>query len=566
MIKCQICQKECRDVRGLSSHIVQSHKILCKEYYNTYLKKEHDGICLMYGQIPSCKRETKFHNLKDGYSKCCSSKCVSNLPENKRKQSEKSIASYSKNRETCLKKYDVDHPMKVPEIKEKVISKVIANYGGIGFSSPSIYQSIKDTIVHQYGVDHPMKVPEIKEKFNNTVFTKYNTQNVSSVFEFKEKRKYTHLAKYGVTNISKLDSVKAKKKERCLVKILPRVVEILDKNNIEILDEYSSAHEIIEVKCKKCQTKYQTSYFGLSRNGGKCPNCFPRNSGTSNEEKEVLDFIKSLGFKDQEILENSRKVVSKELDIYIPELKVAIEYDGLYWHSDKMILNPQYHLNKTLECEEREIRLIHIFSDEWNLKQDIVKSRLKQILNKSDSEKIHARKCQIKEIDSNLKNTFLENFHIQGKDSSAIKIGAFYNDKLISVMTFSHGNISKGSKSKENVWELNRFCTNSNYHTPGIAGKLLSYFKRNFQWKEIYSYADRRWSRGDLYYQLGFMMDHVTKPNYWYTKDFYTRIHRFNLKKRPNEPKDISESILRFQEGYSKIWDCGSLKFIIKQK
>jgi len=127
-------------------------------------------------------------------------------------------------------------------------------------------------------------------------------------------------------------------------------------------------------------------------------------------------------------------------------------------------------------------------------------------------------------------------------------------------MTFSVGNISKGSKSIEGIWELNRFCSNSKYHIPGIAGKLLKYFERNYEWKEIFSYADIRWSTGNLYYQLGFELEKTTEIGYWYVKNF-NRIHRFNLRKTKDEPKDIPEWKLRNEQGYYRIWDCGKLKF-----
>jgi hypothetical protein len=129
-------------------------------------------------------------------------------------------------------------------------------------------------------------------------------------------------------------------------------------------------------------------------------------------------------------------------------------------------------------------------------------------------------------------------------------------------MTFSHGNISKGSKNIENIWELNRFCSNYNYHIPGIASKILSYFKKNYEWKEIFSYADRRWSDGNLYYKLGFELDLTTKPNYWYVKGL-NRIHRFTLRKKSEEPKDIPEWVLRSKEGYHRIYDCGHYKFVL---
>jgi len=209
-------------------------------------------------------------------------------------------------------------------------------------------------------------------------------------------------------------------------------------------------------------------------------------------------------------------------------------------------------------------RLIHIFEDEWILKKDIVKSRLKHILGKTeDLTHIGARECIIKEISSKEKDEFLEQFHIQGKDVSKVKLGAFYKHQLVAVMTFSHGSLAKGVKHQNPlVWELNRFCSHSDFIISGIASKLLEYFKRNYTWHKIFSYADRRWSDGNLYEKLGFQLDHVTQPNYWYVGDF-ERIHRFNLRKRPEEPKDIPEHILRLQEGYIRVWDCGNLKFVL---
>ena len=130
-------------------------------------------------------------------------------------------------------------------------------------------------------------------------------------------------------------------------------------------------------------------------------------------------------------------------------------------------------------------------------------------------------------------------------------------------MTFSSGNISKGSIYKEGVWELNRFCSNYNFHIPGIASRMLDFFKKKYNWIEIYSYADRRWSKGNLYEQLGFKVQGKPRLNYWYVKN-YERIHRFNLRKKPDEPKNISERILRLSEGYLIVWDCGNLKFVLK--
>jgi len=546
-VECRICKRECK-LSGLSSH-VRGHKLSYKDYYDKYLKKENEGLCL------TCGKETKFIGLLKGYCRFCSSKCSFSNKETKKKI-----------KQTNLERHGVENVSQNKEVQEKIKQTNLEKYGGTGFQAKDLADKTKQTMLEKYGVEYAIQNKDLEKKIKETNLEKYGVDNIFKSKEFQEDLKTKNLEKYGVENISQVQEIQEKISNTKLNKFLPRLSFFLDNLNIDSdLSTYKNDRTEFNAKCKKCGTEFQTKYTNLCQGCNKCPSCFPVTSGKSNEEKEVLEFIKTLDL-DSEILENTREIINpKELDIYIPKLSLAIEYDGLYWHSEEMILDPKSHLNKTLDCEKQNIKLIHIFSDEWNLKQDIVKSKLKQILHRSNATKIHARECVIREIKPSIKDEFLEKYHLQGKDLSKIKLGAFYNDELVSVMTFGHGSISRGTKKQNSlIWELSRFCTNYNYHIPGIAGKLLSYFKKNYEWKEIYSYADRRWSNGDLYYKLGFTLDRVTRPNYWYTKDFITRIYRFNLRKTKNDPKDIPERILRIQEGYSRVWDCGLLKFVMR--
>lgn len=370
-----------------------------------------------------------------------------------------------------------------------------------------------------------------------------------------------------LTNIKKwvdVEEQKQKLQNTIMKKKIPLIRKILKEiYNIELISG-------LKLKCCQCGSILHKNYSDIYH-GYPCEICKHLYLGTSKQKNEILNFIKNILPVDIEIIQNCGSLIKNpdtnkfcEIDIYIPSLKIGFEYDGFY-HPLKEYKDFKYHLNKTEECEKLGIQLIHIFEDEWILKRDIVKSRIKQILNANTSKRIHARKCEIIELSPQIKNNFLDKFHIQGKDSANIKLGALYINELVSVMTFSKGNISKGSGNKKGIWELNRFCSDSKYHIPGIAGKLLSYFKRNFEWEEIFSYADRRWSQGNLYHQLGFKLEHITQANYWYLKDFQ-KIHRFNLRKRPDEPRNVTEWTLRQQEGYTRVWDCGSLKFLTKKE
>jgi len=378
---------------------------------------------------------------------------------------------------------------------------------------------------------------ETQEKFEETCLDRYGNKNLNKVESIKEKINNTKKLK-SKENPNYLKNIRLKRTENILKKRLPVIKKFLNNIDLEIISNYKHTQEDIKVRCLKCGTIFITKHFKLLYEYGKCPTCYPYIYNCSKVEKELIKFLKSL---DLIFTEKDRNILNgKELDIYIPSKNIAIEFDGLYWHSE-LFKDKRYHLNKTEECLNKNIQLIHIFEDEWVFKQDIVKSRLKQILGINNSERIHTKEYEIKEIDSKIKNEFLNKYHIQGEDRSLIKLGAFYNDELMSVMTLS--------KNIKSIYKLSRFCSNDNYHIPGIAGKLLLYFKNNYQWNEIYSYTDRRWSEGNLYYKIGFELDSITKLNYWYIKRL-DRINRFNLGKR-------------LKKGYHKIWDCGYYKFKI---
>jgi hypothetical protein len=298
-------------------------------------------------------------------------------------------------------------------------------------------------------------------------------------------------------------------------------------------------------------------------NGVRCPTC--GNNGTSVQEQDLINHIEALEI---DINVRDRLLIKpKELDVVVPSKKIAIEYCGLYWHSELMDKNNDYHIDKLKKCNNAGYKLITIFEDEWVNKKEIVLSRLKNILNvKKGIKKLYARNLIVKEIDTKSARQFCEKNHLQGYTGSTIKLGAFYNDELVSVMTFSKPSLAKGSNSKTNphTWELSRFCSKLSYRVVGVASKLLSYFKKHYVWIEIFSYSDRRWSDGNLYEQLGFQFTENTKPNYWYFVDGgAVRKHRFALRKQPNEPKDTTEWELRQAQGWNRIWDCGNKKYVM---
>lgn len=246
---------------------------------------------------------------------------------------------------------------------------------------------------------------------------------------------------------------------------------------------------------------------------------------------------------------------------------VGIEYNGNIHHTDWFGgKDKNYHLDKTVKSNNSGYGLIHIFSDEWLNNKDIIIHKLMHLLGVSDSIKIGGRKCIIKEIQTEIKNEFLDTYHIQGRDSSTVKLGAFYDDILIGVMTFK----IKDSK----IYELTRFATNYSYSISGLGSKMLKFFINNYKPNNIISFADRRWTlnaHDNLYTKLGFKLVKILNPDYKYfhSKDkSQLRYHKFGfrknilIKKYPNLLNiSMTETEMVKKLGYDRIWDCGLFKY-----
>lgn len=289
-------------------------------------------------------------------------------------------------------------------------------------------------------------------------------------------------------------------------------------------------------------------------------------SNVSKGELEILEFIRTI---DPDVKNSVKTLISPyQLDIYSEKYRIAIEYNGLAYHSETFgKKDKNYHLTKTILCEEKNIKLIHIFEDEWHFRKEIVKTKIESIFGKK-TDRIGARKCVIKPVIPEEKNNFLNKNHIQGEDRSLHNIGLYYSKELVAIMTFCRPRIFMGHKKYElGEYELSRYATSKSII--GGASKLLNYFIKKHNPKKIISYADRRWSsniNNTMYDMLGFKKVRINKPNYWYLKHYKIRSHRYGFTKQriinelggdPN--KTEIQNMLEL--GYDRIWDCGTIKY-----
>jgi len=490
-----------------------------------------------------CNGEVVFKgNLNKGYSDFCSLSCANINGDLSKRQKESIMDKYGvistnnlesvkeKKKESYLKRYGVDNPMKSEEVKNK----------------------IKEVSIETYGVDNPMKIDYVKNKHRDTIIELYGVNNVFESDLIKDKIKKTNNKNLGVDYPTQSNVVKLKLKERALDKLKIKYPFIIS------IDGYD-----LTCYCNTCETNFFINRVLLNeRNNegyGLCTNCNPIGiNSISKGEKELFEFIKTIT---NDTIENDTSILEgKELDIYIPSKNIAIEYNGLYWHSELFKSN-NYHLDKTIMCESKGIKLIHIFEDEWVYKQDIVKSRLKNILGLTDT-RIYARKCDVREVSTKDKGLFLDNNHIQGKVKSLFNLGLYYNGELVSLMTFGKGRVIMGGKDDE--WELTRFCNKLGTGVIGGASKLLKHFNLKYNPDKIISYADKRWSQGDLYNNLGFKFIHDSVPNYFYingsVREYRFKYRKDVLVKNGFDPNKSERDIMLERKMY-RIYDCGTKRY-----
>lgn len=308
----------------------------------------------------------------------------------------------------------------------------------------------------------------------------------------------------------------------------------------------------------------------------------------SSFEKEIIFWLQSLGITN--IISNNRKLIGKELDIYLPDYKIAIEYNGLYWHHDKIPhITKSYHYDKFINCEKLGIELITIFGHTWESKKDIWKSKILSKLQIAPS-KIGARKTAIVKIEPVDTKDFLNKHHIQGYCSAQICYSLRFSNEIVAVMTFSKKRIFYGKKSKKLIeeiiddniildtegeiiehnkleYELVRYATS--VQIPGGASRLLNQFIKDFSPSEIISYSSNEYSSGNLYNKLGFALKNTATYGYsYFDPNIKKMYHRFNFTKQALIKQGFDKSKTEFEimdeSHYLRIWNCGTRTWILK--
>lgn len=341
-----------------------------------------------------------------------------------------------------------------------------------------------------------------------------------------------------------------------------------------VVGSYINNKTPVEIKHTICQKIFTATTTNL-RGGSRCPYCYSRGSIEEEKIKKYLEEDNNIkNIEKYKYVINKKEHIFKEIDMFIKDKNIGFEYDDLYWHSDKF-RDSNSHIEKTKFFDNKGIRIVHIFSDEWLNKQEIVKDKIQSILG-IQKEKIYARKCEIKEIPSKERNIFLEKNHIQGADKASISYGLLYKNELVAVLSLSKPRIALGQKSNNNsgLYELSRFAGKLGFTIVGGFSKLLkNILKLHPEIKKIITYADIRWTdlHNNVYTKNNFKLDHISEPSYFYIdSNAIKRENRFNYRKQvlKNKFPDIysdskSENEIMKEAGYSRIYDCGNLVYTL---
>lgn len=415
-------------------------------------------------------------------------------------------------------------------------------------------QRVEETNMKKFGFKYFSQHESWIVKVKKTKKEKYGDENYNNY----EKHLKTKLEKYGSENYNNKDKSKITLRET--------LIERIKNEAKDQFISYELTDNNIKLKCCDCNQEYliyNTLFnYRINTQIKLCTICNPIGATQQSYfEKEIVDFIRNdLKIECEE--RNRELIKPYEVDIFIPSHNLAIEFDGLFWHSE-VYKDNNFHLKKTELCEKQNINLIHIFEDEWAFKRDIVKSIIRNKLNVNVN-KVYGRKCFIKELSVDEYKTFINENHIQGYVYSKIRLGLIYNGELVCAISFDDNRKLMGLNKIEDHYELIRFCNKLNTNVIGGFTKLLSYFINNNTVKNIITYADRRYFDGSGYEKNGFTFIKNTSPNYWYINQ-YKREYRYKYRKsvliEQGFDKEKSEHQIMLERGIYRIYDCGNKKY-----
>lgn len=401
-------------------------------------------------------------------------------------------------------------------------------------NSQTVINQKKETLIIRYGTDHYSKTTDYKIKFKQTCQSKYGVDNPGQISDTLSGRAYN-------------------KSQTHLKRLMDEFDGIYTPNFSP--NEWHGVRKPSSWHCEKCGNDFVTNVLAYSPL--VCNVCVPKTFiGSSKLELSIFDIVNSIS---PDAISKDRSILAgKELDIYVPSKKIAIEICGSYWHSDRFV-DKFYHHNKFIECNKQGIRLLTLFDFDLT-KLNVVESMIRTNLSVDKDLRIAARHGKTIQIDSNTSKDFQNIHHIRGFSVATYHIGFYYNDSIVAVSSWSKPRYSK----ELNTLELIRLC--SSRPITGLLGKMTSAAIKLFNPDNILSYVDLRYGDGHSYIAAGYKLQSITKPGYWYVDNTGICKHRSSFTKKKlmqlnSQFFNMTEFEITDKLGYHRIWDCGHKLF-----
>ena len=516
----------------------------------------YENNIIDYPKCELCDQPNKrFIGFESGYKLGCSRHCAILLTRPK---------SNETRRLNTIEKWGVEHTTQLKSVQDKMKNTTLSRFG-VEFATQNdeIKDKIKLTNNQKYGCDLPLQNDEIKNKMIFGFIDRWGVDNPIKSPLIIDKIKKNSLIKWGTEWHISSDYVRNKIKESQKLSNYNNIISNYgDITDITIL---SYNNNMIYIKCHKCDTDFEITSNLLYQRHFKhkieiCLNCNPLNNRTSSGHSEIVSYLNELGISN--IILNDRKLISPyEIDIYLPDYKLGIEFNGIYWHSELMKPDSEYHYNKNKMCSDSDINLIQIWEDDWNYKSDIIKSIIRNKVKKNILS-IGARKCDIKVVTDKDSKVFLNDNHIQGWCVSKIRYGLYYNNELVSLITFSRGR--KNINSKGDIFEITRFCNKIGINVIGSVTRLWNHFIKNSSPKSVISYSDNDFFNGESYIKLGMTLESESINYYWSDGD--KRYNRWNFRKdklvKEGFDANKTEVEIMNERGWYRCYGSGNKKYI----
>jgi len=323
--------------------------------------------------------------------------------------------------------------------------------------------------------------------------------------------------------------------------------------NFDVVSDSYRSNEVpgILVSCRSCKHEQMRSLYSLEKSR-KCFNCSPKDS---RGQLEILEFIQ--GNVCDSVMLNCRSVISPyEIDIFSPVGNFGIEFNGLYWHSEKF-LDPDYHSRKTQLCAEKGVSLFHVFEDDWIKRRSIVESMIIHRAGLAKS-KFSARDCKIVDnLSPRIRKEFFERNHIDGDVQAERAVALELDGEIIACASVRRPHHRKWSEYSE----LARFATLKNAVVRGALSRLTRHILTSSRRSKLMSYVDTRYGDGKGYLSANFKHVGTTSRSFWWT-DFEDRYNRFKYRADPY--RSMSEDEVAKEAGVVKIFGCPQMIMVLE--